>query len=473
MYMTISKVSNIAGYDSFYVRFGKMIKNTIITEDTLKLNGDWNVFPIRAFRKPGFCEATDTAYFGLLSNRIWFFGYHNEHVVVPIFGTAYYGDTPGLNISMASTSFFKAEDGLWLLCNFHYGSDYAYYLRRYNYFDSLGWVMDSARVIMNPYYSRWLVTEESIFEIYNDTFKIYGCYEGHTPGYTVRLSETDIFETEETWDTVGICEPFLPQFPSLLVGLLKEDQVLYNNRISCISQPDYYSGSDSFLVSYRDSGDSIHGQIISYRYISPTFKEVFLPTLSMSLNDTIVGMMLYTMIPGVGYDSVYVGVGNIDNLKFHNTGLYLINGIENCAFDRDGNFYFSYFIKEPEAQMLPYIKCFIPDTGSSIYDVVLPNNKQINAFPNPFNSSVRISVGAIHELPVQIEIYDIAGKLVFTPCGADAPLSPLSRGTDTNAKHEGQGVFIWRPAPSIPSGVYLVKAKIGNETAIKRVVYLK
>jgi hypothetical protein len=103
----------------------------------------------------------------------------------------------------------------------------------------------------------------------------------------------------------------------------------------------------------------------------------------------------------------------------------------------------------------------------------LPSELRIDVYPNPFNSSVKISVETRHASSLQIEIYDIAGKLVGTPCGTNAPLSPLSRGTDTNAKHEGQGVYVWRPAPSVPSGVYLVRAKIGNSEIAKRIVYLK
>jgi hypothetical protein len=116
----------------------------------------------------------------------------------------------------------------------------------------------------------------------------------------------------------------------------------------------------------------------------------------------------------------------------------------------------------------------------------LPSDFALSVFPNPFNSAVTISVGQTgmsnlrtgrqtgmsneRALPI-VEIFDLAGKIVATPCGD--PLSPLSRGTDTNAKHEGQGVFIWQPASSVPSGVYLVRAKTGNSETTKRVVYLK
>jgi len=37
-----------------------------------------------------------------------------------------------------------------------------------------------------------------------------------------------------------------------------------------------------------------------------------------------------------------------------------------------------------------------------------------------------------------------------------------------------EGAFIWTPDPSIPSGVYLVRARAGDgQTATKRIVYLK
>ena len=70
------------------------------------------------------------------------------------------------------------------------------------------------------------------------------------------------------------------------------------------------------------------------------------------------------------------------------------------------------------------------------------------AHPNPFNSACRITApeGAI------VEIFDIDGRSVAS-----------FQNTDN----------IWQPDASIGSGVYLIRARFGNESVAKRVVYLK
>jgi hypothetical protein len=87
-----------------------------------------------------------------------------------------------------------------------------------------------------------------------------------------------------------------------------------------------------------------------------------------------------------------------------------------------------------------------------------------------------------HLLPegegIRIEIYDIEGKKVFIPPAQSA--DPLSKGlsprTSSDPLIKGVlyvGDYIWQPAPEVASGVYLVRAKTGSETVIRRVVYLK
>jgi hypothetical protein len=112
-----------------------------------------------------------------------------------------------------------------------------------------------------------------------------------------------------------------------------------------------------------------------------------------------------------------------------------------------------------------------------------PSDFEISVFPNPFNSSVRISVGqtgmsnlrAVRQtgmsneraVPI-IEIFDISGKKVFTEF-VGAGLKPARAGGSQTLPYK----TVWRPAPSISSGIYLIRAKIGNSETTKRVVYLK
>jgi len=105
----------------------------------------------------------------------------------------------------------------------------------------------------------------------------------------------------------------------------------------------------------------------------------------------------------------------------------------------------------------------------------------ISAYPNPFNSAVRISVDApVGEglVPSRIEIFDIAGRRVAQ---LPSPSIPLPGGEGGNSfslwekVSEGRmrAEFTWRPAKSLGSGVYLVRAKVGDGESTKRIVYLK
>ncbi|MCD6595907.1 hypothetical protein J7L68_09585 [bacterium] len=115
--------------------------------------------------------------------------------------------------------------------------------------------------------------------------------------------------------------------------------------------------------------------------------------------------------------------------------------------------------------------------------VQIPQNIQIFAYPNPFNSSCKITMNLWERSPdldyrdrevsPTIEIYDLRGNVV-TPYPAGVGFVPLNKGDRPNAQHEGQGVYIWTPAQSIASGIYLVWATMGNgQTITKRIVYLK
>jgi hypothetical protein len=118
-------------------------------------------------------------------------------------------------------------------------------------------------------------------------------------------------------------------------------------------------------------------------------------------------------------------------------------------------------------------------TGILEHAAKLPEAITISAYPNPFNSAVRISVSpssgsSSHLLPrqgegINVEIYDVAGKLI--------PLNPpLTRGTFKTpgvGERSEAGGLIWSPAPEVPSGIYLVKVKTGNSETTQKVVYLK
>jgi hypothetical protein len=91
---------------------------------------------------------------------------------------------------------------------------------------------------------------------------------------------------------------------------------------------------------------------------------------------------------------------------------------------------------------------FYVKNRESIAKTTLPENPDVSIYPNPFNASCRINSpdGTI------VEIYDISGLTVAKLTGGDR---------------------IWKPANEIGSGVYFMRAKIGDKTLYKRLVYLK
>ncbi len=113
-------------------------------------------------------------------------------------------------------------------------------------------------------------------------------------------------------------------------------------------------------------------------------------------------------------------------------------------------------------------------------DENLPIAFEMHTYPNPFNSAVTITLDC-HSREngnpegFTVEIYDVNGRRVADIIPPDPPLtrgeeerkSPLSKG-------DLGGLIVWRPDESLPSGVYLVRARVDSgATATKRVVYLK
>ncbi len=77
-----------------------------------------------------------------------------------------------------------------------------------------------------------------------------------------------------------------------------------------------------------------------------------------------------------------------------------------------------------------------------------PELLSLDISPNPFNSAVAITAPA----GAEIEIFDIEGRKIGELPG---------------------GEQVWKPEPSVGSGIYLVRATVGEQEITKRVVYLK
>lgn len=77
------------------------------------------------------------------------------------------------------------------------------------------------------------------------------------------------------------------------------------------------------------------------------------------------------------------------------------------------------------------------------------------AYPNPFNSTTRISYGLPVAAGVRIQAYDISGRLVETVVDEKLPA--------------GYHSAVWN-APAVPSGVYLLRMESGRFATVRKVV---
>ncbi len=118
---------------------------------------------------------------------------------------------------------------------------------------------------------------------------------------------------------------------------------------------------------------------------------------------------------------------------------------------------------------------------SNIAETPTPQSFAISAYPNPFNSSVTISLDFGSESPKPlstIEIFDVNGRRVveITP---PTPLDRGEHGKSPLSKGDLGGLFVWQPDESLGSGVYLIRARFGSaqqpsgQTYTKPVVYVK
>jgi len=107
---------------------------------------------------------------------------------------------------------------------------------------------------------------------------------------------------------------------------------------------------------------------------------------------------------------------------------------------------------------------FSDTTAVAENETLKPAALSLSVYPNPFNLAVRISVGAS---PANIEIFDINGRMVDE-----------LRIDDLGFKIEGQETseqrsVIWMPDEFLGSGVYLIRAMVGDKVASQKVIYLK
>jgi len=90
-------------------------------------------------------------------------------------------------------------------------------------------------------------------------------------------------------------------------------------------------------------------------------------------------------------------------------------------------------------------------------NVIVPEQFKLSVSPNPFNSSVKITVPA----GARVEVYDLQGRLI-------------NKGIQPFAESQRERTFIWQPDETIQSGVYFVKATMKDgRQRMKRAILIK
>ncbi|MBN2542490.1 T9SS type A sorting domain-containing protein, partial [bacterium] len=156
-----------------------------------------------------------------------------------------------------------------------------------------------------------------------------------------------------------------------------------------------------------------------------------------------------------------------------------------------------------------------PDIGVHYYDTTTwifepdikkPDRFDILCYPNPFNGIVNIKISGLAPLDdagylTGVEIFDINGRMVYEfPLYSrfNGRVSPTNWWQQSFPRSAGEGCltplyaefrqkggkgqvnrpthirsFTWTPDKSLCSGIYFIKATIGNQSITKQVIYLK
>jgi hypothetical protein len=88
----------------------------------------------------------------------------------------------------------------------------------------------------------------------------------------------------------------------------------------------------------------------------------------------------------------------------------------------------------------------------------VPSRFELSVTPNPFRSTCRLATGLRGLSFDDVKIYDVAGNLIWR-------LARTQKGTTES--------ILWRPAPSIGNGMYIVRATVGEKTDVRKIIYLK
>jgi len=197
------------------------------------------------------------------------------------------------------------------------------------------------------------------------------------------------------------------------------------------------------------------------------------PVISFRLYDDISGLdpeSVRIILNSVAYYSdcySYIDLGEGDYEFTMDTTCYWFDDndtIEICIAATDSTHYC-------EDNELDICWSFLIDFDEIRESLAKPENILLTTYPNPFNSSCKITVdvGSFCETPLQVEILDLRGNVVATPINMKAQQG-IAKGKESCATKS----IHWCPDESISSGIYLVRATTedGNFKT-KRIVLIK
>jgi hypothetical protein len=207
-----------------------------------------------------------------------------------------------------------------------------------------------------------------------------------------------------------------------------------------------YDSSGNYNWERRYTGNNILNMDFPYCIYVDTSSNSFVTgsTVSMKYNSN--GSLLW-MANNIAWTNEYNNSGNVIKLDRFNNIYIFGNGYSTIS----------------QSQDLLIVK-YSQTTGISNQNKLIDNYKLEQNYPNPFNSSTVIHYELSRYSKVNLKIYDLLGREIFTLINGD--------------KNAGKYDVLW-DAINYPSGIYffkiIIEDKVNNKkyTETKKMIYIK